>query len=515
MAEVSKARLALDLEEIERQLRHSSQQPGSSKSDPLAELARIVGQDDPFRALLAGDKAPSRAGDMFARREPHFDDPGYREGPAAQGLRGSPEDDEAAPFQAYQQAALALTAEEEALLHGQHESRYSAAPHEAELYFQEAPGYAEPERTFATVAPRRSRKGLVAIGAVLGAAVLGTAAALTLRPGGLIGGVNGEPPVVKAETGPSKVAPENPGGVDIPNQNKQIYERGAQDAQTRVVNREEQPVDVRQATRTAGALADAAGGSAQVRMSPTIPSGVSGNAISSSLQGTSNAATGILGEPRRVRTVSIRPDGTMVAEQSAPSAGTVPASAAPMIIPRVDLQATPAPTTPALTTPGTASASPQPPQARVVPPQRPRDMTSTPVTARAGGSVNTNDTLIGGAPLQITPEAVRPKTDPRLAAAPQALLREPTETSAAPATSPGFSVQLAYRNTERDARVTFDQLQQRFAGELSGFSPSIRQAEINGKTAYRVRVGPMSRDDAAALCSRLKAAGGQCFVANN
>jgi cell division protein FtsN len=149
-----------------------------------------------------------------------------------------------------------------------------------------------------------------------------------------------------------------------------------------------------------------------------------------------------------------------------------------------------------------------------MPPQRPRDVTSTPVTPRVGGSVNTNDTLIG-APLQITPEAARPKSDPRVASAPPALLREPTETSAAPIASPGFSVQLAYRSTERDARTTFDQLQQRFASELSGFSPAIRQAEINGKTAYRVRVGPMSRDDAASLCSRLKTAGGQCFVANN
>ena len=71
------------------------------------------------------------------------------------------------------------------------------------------------------------------------------------------------------------------------------------------------------------------------------------------------------------------------------------------------------------------------------------------------------------------------------------------------------------RDTERDARLAFNQFQQRYAGDLSGFSPIILQAEINGRTAYRVRVGPMSRDDATSLCTRLKAAGGQCFVANN
>ena len=120
-----------------------------------------------------------------------------------------------------------------------------------------------------------------------------------------------------------------------------------------------------------------------------------------------------------------------------------------------------------------------------------------------------------GSPLQTTSDAQRPRSELRVAAAPQAVLREPTETSATPTTSPGFSVQLGVRNTERDGRALFEQLQSRFGADLSGFSPSLRQAEINGKTAYRVRVGPMSRDDAASLCSRLKAAGGQCFVANN
>jgi hypothetical protein len=492
MAEVSKSRLALDLEEIERQLRHSSQQPSSAKSDPLAELARIVGQDDPFRALLEGDKAASRApagrGDLSARREPSFDDPAYwQNGPAA----------------SYQDHGVALTAEEEAILRGQHDPRYAPAPHEAELYYQDAPGYAEPEGTFAPVEPRRSRKGLMAIGAVLGAAVLGTAGVLALRPGSLTG-IDGEPPVVKAETGPSKVVPQNPGGVDIPNQNKQIYERAAQDTQTRVVNREEQPLDVRQATRSASPEAP------PVRMSPAVPSSVSAATVPP-LQGTSNAAVGILGEPRRVRTVSIRPDGTIGTSDQGMTSGSAAAPVSPpsMAMPRADAPtAAPAATTPGA--PGPTSASPQQPsQARMMPPQRPREVTSTPAAGRNGADQP------AGAPLQITSDVPRPKSEPRLAGIPQAILREPTETSAAPTTPAGFSVQLGVRNTEREGRAMFEQLQQRFAGDLGGFSPLLRQAEINGKMAYRVRVGPMSRDDAVSLCMRLKASGGQCFVANN
>jgi hypothetical protein len=308
--------------------------------------------------------------------------------------------------------------------------------------------------------------------------------------------------VVKAETGPSKVAPLNPGGVDIPNQNKQIYERASQDTQTRVVNREEQPIDVRQATRTGAALQDGMAGSGQVRLSPAVPPG---NGAPSALQGSSNSTAGVLGEPRRVRTVSIKPDGTIVMPEQG---GTIRPAAAPALIPASPATAA-TPRADALSVPtlapsagGSTAAAPQASQARTAPPQRPRDTTSTPAAPV-------------GAPLQITSDPQRPKADTRAAATPQAILREPTETSAAPTTSAGFSVQLGVRNTEREGRVMFEQMQQRFASDLSGFSPSLRQAEINGKTAYRVRVGPMSRDDAASLCTRLKAAGGQCFVANN
>ena len=58
----SNQRLVLDLDDIERQLREAQSQPPRpsqppAKSDPLAELARIVGQNDPFRSLIAGERA--------------------------------------------------------------------------------------------------------------------------------------------------------------------------------------------------------------------------------------------------------------------------------------------------------------------------------------------------------------------------------------------------------------------------------------------------------------------------
>src|SRR5215213_4616636 len=94
MAEASKSRLSLDMDEIERQLRRSATQPVPSKSDTLAELARIVGQDDPFRALLGGERVsshgPTAGDDIFARREPLFDNAHHAQnGHGSYQLRGS------------------------------------------------------------------------------------------------------------------------------------------------------------------------------------------------------------------------------------------------------------------------------------------------------------------------------------------------------------------------------------------------------------------------------------------
>jgi cell division septation protein DedD len=92
-----------------------------------------------------------------------------------------------------------------------------------------------------------------------------------------------------------------------------------------------------------------------------------------------------------------------------------------------------------------------------------------------------------------------------------------TTPSAPPAAAPaggGWSVQLGVRPSEGEARAAFAQFQQKH-GELKGQPAIIRQAEVNGSTIYRVRVGPLSKDDASALCSKLQGSGGQCFVAKN
>ena len=89
MAQRSNQRLVLDLDDIERQLREAQLPPQPPKNDPLAELARIVGQDDPFRTLIAGEKqarrpAPTDRDALFVDPEPY----GGRDGHDLHASRG-------------------------------------------------------------------------------------------------------------------------------------------------------------------------------------------------------------------------------------------------------------------------------------------------------------------------------------------------------------------------------------------------------------------------------------------
>jgi hypothetical protein len=477
MSQSLKPRFAIDLDEIERQLQSAgsgAQQPapapleaprptplqGTGRNDPLAELARIVGQDDPFGSMLASDRAPAPQ----RKTPPTFDElfaprgePIHPVHTADRWPEPSPRQEATQPYadqRAYDDSAYA-----EAQPYGQN----AAAPAYDERYEDEqAQAYAGQddgqryeaqayEDEPAEPAPRKSRKAMIAVASVLGAAALGVGGVVLF--GGKGSPIAGEPPLVMATAGPTKVQPQSPGGVEIPNQNKQIYERAAQDTKTKVVNREEQPVDVRQATRVAAATPDA------VTTGSAAPA----------------ATNSALGEPRRVRTITIRPDGTVVPD-SAPAA------------------AAPAPTTPAQPRPAAAVAAPT-----TAAPSTPAASTPTPRAAAATPATST-----GGA----SPQAAPAQQPQRVAAvAPAAAAATASDASVG-----GFSVQLGVAGSEADARKAFQGFQQKFS-DLNGQSALIRKAEVNGNTIFRVRVGPMSREEATSLCSKLQGSG--CFVAKN
>ena len=78
----------------------------------------------------------------------------------------------------------------------------------------------------------------------------------------------------------------------------------------------------------------------------------------------------------------------------------------------------------------------------------------------------------------------------------------------------GFAVQLGTAGSETAAQSVFASFQRKYS-DLEGMPSMIRKAEVNGNTVYRVRVGPMAKEEASALCSKLQGQGGQCFVAKN
>jgi hypothetical protein len=432
----------------------------SAKADPLAELARIIGQDDPFRAILAArDARPDSAPGQ--RIEPSFVDapasahpaPAYRSPPAA------------SPTDAFDQY-LASVEQTPYPIQG------------AEVPEAEQDAFASGERV--PLGRPRQRSRLVSVGAGLGVVAVCITAGLAWRGLHSGGGTGGGVPTILADTAPLKVAPQKADGVEIPDQNKQIYDRTAKDGQIRIVNREEQPLDVAQAARSAQGTSE--GGA--------TPGSATGNA-SAPPTGT---LTESLGEPRRVRTVSVKPETPPPPPQ--PEAAEPPQAS---VIPTMTL--------PGTSTEGASTrASLRPRAGRVsVPLTTP---TATPV-AEAPAST----------PVPAPAPAPRVKAPQRVAAvAPEttaAVAPPPATATESPAPAAGsFSVQLGVRNSASEAQAAFTQMQGKYA-PLAGKPALIRQAEVNGKALYRVRVGPLGKAEATSLCSQLQAAGGQCFVAKN
>lgn len=532
MSEPARNRFALDLEDLERQLRGAAQpsRPGQG-ADPLAELTRIVGQDDPLKDLFA-PKAPQpqpRPVEIQTQDQSHaYEQPhaGSAEGAssypqAAPAVAAAPPADIRGALDEFEallrrtevvqpQAAAAPSGRDLRLVEfDDRAERYRDAepavapgPRDldegrADVYqpaYQDDPLSAFPEQPelaemdAAELEPRRSRKGLWTAAALIAVGAVGVSAAMYFRGGSSSTG--GQPPLIAADGGPVKIAPANPGGTEIPNQNKQIYERPEQAAigGGRIVSREEQPVDVQQAARAlpASALPAAAlpiDSAARATPAPALALAPATPEPSQTAPGpvlTPPPAIPGLGEPRRVRTVAIRPDGT-----------PIPAPGASVAYAASDASAT--------VSGGPVST------ASAAPPRRPA---AAPDEQRTAEPIRTPEPAKQQA--RATPQAA---TTP--APAP-VRVASPPPTPAAPAPRGGtgdFAVQLAAPGSESEARATFSALQRKYPAQLSGQAPIVRRTELAGKTVFRLRVGPYTREEAATMCTQLQSAGGQCFIA--
>ncbi len=378
-------------------------------------------------------------------------------------------------------------------------------------------------------APMRARRGqsngrsrTMALAAAVAAVVLvGGVGAWALFSGG---DGSGDPVLIAADSDPVRVRPENPGGTVVPNQDSQAYQRvsgadaGANPSQDELITTAEEPVDVAERvtprviapgiTLDEGELVD--GGN-------SVLPGQDADALSGTpkfderienVEDVIATAEPIAVEPRRVRTMVVRPDGTIVPrEEPAPAPQVAAADPAP-VLPAAQAgelaPPQPAPDSSALTPtaalvePGaqtTANPDPVLPQGvSVAPTQRPTAPSPQQTAA-----------------VQPAPAVQQPVAQQPAAAAPQQVAAAtPTPTSAA---TSEWSMQIASQPTAESAQSTYQDLARRYGNVLQGRGVNIVRAEIDGRgTYYRVRIPASNREEAVSLCASYQAAGGNCFV---
>ncbi len=514
-----------------RDHRHSQPQ---ADNDPLAELARLIGQTDPFSNFGREHKAAPRRADpgdqqgyaddeyqqgydqngydqhsldqggydqggyiQPARNQPAYDQPAYDQqtydepayvdpppGPPSwmrnappTPLNGRSYDDDQFDSRANYRDSVAVPrggydqqpqfdetrfdeprfdqvqdphARYDDVLYGERpdqglDTRYTGDPRYDQRGYELDDRYAQEP----PVRPRRG--GTMTVVVVLALAVLGTAGAYAYRS--FVGSPrHGEPPIIKADAGPNKVVP--------PSGDKQITDRVGDKTGERVVSREEQPVDVNGQPSGPRVVFPPLSQNA----SPPTTSTVSPDSRPTGPGVGNGTLSG--DEPRKIRTLTIRPDGT--------------ADGAP---------------------------TPTPPPVTASPPLR-----SIPMTGTRSASP---------APASSTPIALTPQTDQSApvapaAPAPRARVALVNPSTAAPSAG-GSYVQISSQKTEADALASYKVLQGKYSGILGARSPVVRRADLGDKGVfYRALVGPFGNtEEATQFCVNLQSAGGKCIVQRN
>ncbi len=346
------------------------------------------------------------------------------------------------------------------------------------------------------------RGGFVFVAAVFALAVLGTAGAFAYRAMFSGPALPALPPIIKAEGGPNKIIPSA-----VASQDSTAQEANANDAASheRLVSREERPVDI---PPPAENTAPRPVSTVPVFPDPP-PMGGPGAVVGYSPSPTSSSPAMSTGAPAPAA--------------SAMTTATAPAPSA--------VQATPpaAAASVAATTPGAPITS-GPKKIRTVtihadPSGSPDAVASS--SANPPARPGAQSPQGSNAPLSIVPsstEASAAPARPRPAPAQPVPLNKPppNETaSAAPAapvaTGRGYAVQVSSQRSEEEAQSSFRDLQAKYPNLLGGRTPIIRRADLGAKGIFfRAMVGPFtSADQATELCSNLKAAGGSCLVQKN
>ena len=456
-----------------------------TESDPLAELARLIGQTDPFSMGRANQQVQPRTSPRAQYQQPAAPDNEPPAGPPAWMQRARqevPQQDDpqdypsavhplhryatprAAPEPDHDQAPPFADADREPdpsryddALYGELDSDTQEQQY-GQAYSDDPYGHQDGYGEEGEEPVQKRRGGMVTVVVVLALAVVGTGAAFAYRTY-LAAPRSGEPPIIRADAGPTKIVPApSDGAPKVPDR------MAAGDGAEKIVPREEAPVDV-----------NAKSGPRVVF--PPLNQNSSPPSVASVTPGGSQLAAAGNGtlpnnEPRKVKTLSVRgdqPDGAAAPVTSAPPPTAKPAAA--------------------------AKTSPTAPR-------------NQPSAANANASSN--------APLSLVPQG----NEPAPVAETRTRVASTNPVQAAPSaggSSGGYLVQVSSQRNEADAQASYRALQSKFPAVLGSRSPVIKRADLGDKGVYyRTMVGPFSSsDEASQFCGSLKTAGGQCVVQRN
>lgn len=250
---------------------------------------------------------------------------------------------------------------------------------------------------------------------------------------------------------------------------------------------------------------------------------------------------------RKVRTVTVRPDGTIVSGDDSvagntilpvdrPNVPSVPgaASASPELLASVapaaatdtatataEPTATPEPDVAAsLVTPGATvpavdvAGNPLAGKTATIPMTRPAGLAGPGISATSAGtavSAPASGNVLPPPPannsLGSSATTTAPAAPAQAAAVPQAI-----EVDALPNDAPAY-VQLASQRSEAEARASAQAMVTRFGPLFGGANMEVQRVDLGERGIYyRVRVPANSLEDANNICTNVKAAGGDCFT---
>jgi sporulation related protein len=461
-----------------------------AESDPLAELARLIGQTDPLGTMGRANlqvQPRQRQPDPYQpydRDEPYGEaetDAGLPPGPPSWMQRAnrqevpSPQQQDYSsmvhPLHRYTSSHQAAEVDQgydqpyvdpdqeadlsryDDALYGESDTGAPSEPHD-QAYADEAYDYQDDYSEDEAEPKRRGRMAIVF--SVLALAVFGVGGAYAYRTY-MGSGRTGEPPIIRADAAPTKIIPApSDAGTKVPDR------MVSGDGNEKIVPREEVPVDV-----------NARSGPRVVF--PPINQSVSPPSTASVTPGaTPSTGNGTLSnnEPRKIKTLSVRGDQS------------------------------------------DAAATPVAPPATPLTAAKPAARTAAPAT-RAASSANASAANPGGGPLSLAPQGQPAAAEPPV----QTAAASPTQNvPSQPATANGgYLVQVSSQRNEADAQASYKALQGKFPSVLGSRSPLIKRADLGDKGVYyRAMVGPFnSSEEASQFCGSLKSAGGQCVIQRN